>query len=73
MANYPKELVDFLQQYMTDGLITAQERVVLLRKAEAMGVDKEEFDLYIYAEVQKFHQKIDSAKRQAKGKRYQRG
>ncbi len=68
MANYPKELVDLLQQYMTDGVMTDKERAVLLRKAESLGVDKDEFDLYIDAEVQKFDQKIDSAKRQAKGK-----
>ena len=68
MANYPKELTDLLEQYMTDGVMTEKERAVLLRKAEAMGVDKDEFDLYIDAEVQKFDQKIDSAKRQAKGK-----
>lgn len=68
MANYPKELVDLLQQYMTDGVMTAKERAVLLRKAESLGVDKDEFDLYIDAEEQKFEQKIDSAKRQAKGK-----
>ena len=68
MANYPKELTDLLEQYMTDGVMTEKERAVLLRKAEARGVDKDEFDLYIDAEVQKFDQKIDSAKRQAKGK-----
>lgn len=67
MANYPKELTDLLQQYMTDGIMTEKERAVLLRKAETMDVDKDEFDLYIDAEVQKFDQKIDSAKRQAKG------
>lgn len=68
MANYPKELTDLLEQYMTDGVMTEKERAVLLRKAESMGVDKEEFDLYIDAEEQKFDQKIDTAKRQAKGK-----
>lgn len=68
MANYPKELTDLLQQYMTDGYITEKERAVLLRKAESLGVDKDEFDLYIDAEEQKYEQKIDSAKRQAKGK-----
>lgn len=68
MANYPKELVDLLQQYMTDGVMTDKERAVLLRKAESLGVDKDEFDLFIDAEEQKFEQKIDAAKRQAKGK-----
>ena len=68
MANYPKELTELLQQYMTDGVMTDKERAVLLRKAESLGVDKDEFDLYIDAEVQKFDQKIDAAKRQTKGK-----
>jgi hypothetical protein len=68
MANYPKELTDLLQQYMTDGVMTEKERAVLLRKAESLGVDKDEFDLYIDAEEQKYDQKIDAAKRQAKGK-----
>ena len=45
MANYPKDLVDLLEQYLTDGVMTAKEREVLLRKAEAMNVDKDEFDL----------------------------
>lgn len=68
MANYPKELTDLLQQYMTDGNITEKERAVLLRKAEAMNVDKDEFDLYIDAEIQKIDQKADAIKRQSKGK-----
>lgn len=68
MANYPKELVDLLEQYLTDGVMTAKEREVLLRKAEAMNVDKDEFDLYIDAEIQKIDQKTDAIKRQSKGK-----
>ena len=68
MANYPKELTDLLEQYLTDGVMTAKERAVLLRKAEAMNVDKDEFDLYIDAEIQKIDQKADAIKRQSKGK-----
>lgn len=68
MANYPKDLVDLLEQYLTDGVMTAKEREVLLRKAEAMNVDKDEFDLYIDAEIQKIDQKTDAIKRQSKGK-----
>lgn len=68
MANYPKELTDLLEQYLTDGILTAKERAVLLRKAEALGINTDEFDLYIDAEEQKIDQKIDAAKRQAKGK-----
>lgn len=68
MANYPKELVDLLEQYLTDGVMTTKEREVLLRKAEALNVDKDEFDLFIDAEVQKIDQKMDAMKRQSKGK-----
>lgn len=68
MANYPKELTDLLEQYLTDGVMTAKERGVLWRKAEAMNVDKDEFDLYIDAEIQKIDQKADAIKRQSKGK-----
>lgn len=68
MANYPKELVDLLEQYLTDGVMTSKEREVLLRKAVAMNVDKDEFDLYIDAEIQKIDQKSDAIKRQSKGK-----
>lgn len=68
MANYPKELLDLLEQYLTDGVMTSKEREVLLRKAEAMNVDKDEFDLYIDAEIQKIDQKADTIKRQSKGK-----
>ena len=68
MANYPKELTDLLNQYLTDGVMTSKEREVLLRKAEAMNVDKDEFDLFIDAEIQKIDQKMDAMKRQAKGR-----
>lgn len=68
MANYPKELLDLLEQYLTDEVMTPKEREVLLRKAEAMNVDKDEFDLYIDAEIQKIDQKNDAIKRQSKGK-----
>lgn len=68
MGNYPKELIDLLQQYLTDGIITEKERAVLLRKAENLNVDKDEFDLYIDAEVQKIDEKITSAKNKEKGK-----
>ena len=68
MGNYPKELMDLLQQYLTDGVITEKERVVLLRKAETLNVDKDEFDLYIDAEVQKIDEKITAVKNKEKGK-----
>ncbi|MDE6553870.1 MAG: hypothetical protein K2K98_13070 [Muribaculaceae bacterium] len=67
MANYPKEFDDLLQEYLTDGIITAQERKVLLRKAEKLGLDVDEIDLYITAQEQKVEQAADAAVRKQKG------
>lgn len=67
MANYPKEFEDLLQEYLTDGIITEQERKVLLRKAEKLGLDVEEIDLYITAQEQKVEQATDAAVRKKKG------
>ena len=67
MANYPKEFDDLLQEYLTDGIITAQERKVLLRKAEKLGLDVDEIDLYITAQEQKVEQATDAAVRKRKG------
>ena len=49
----PKELLDLLEICLTDGVITEKERKVLIKKATALGVDPDEFDLYIDAQVQK--------------------
>ena len=67
MANYPKEFDDLLQEYLTDGIITDQERKVLLRKAEKLGLDVEEIDLYITAQEQKAEQATDAVVRKKKG------
>ncbi len=64
---YPKELEDLLKEYLTDGIITAQERKVLLKKAEFLGVDPDEFDLYIDAQQQKSDQETDAAVRKQRG------
>jgi hypothetical protein len=68
MANYPKELLDLVQEYLTDGVITAKERQVLLNKATALGVDPDEFDLYIDAQVQKLQNAAADAAHQQKGR-----
>ena len=68
MAIYSQELLDLLAQYLTDGVITPKEREVLLRKAESLNVDRDEFDLYINAELQKVEESIAAAKRKEKGK-----
>lgn len=67
MANYPKELEDLIQEYLTDGIITAKERQVLLNKAASLGLNVDEIDLYIDAQQQKADQQIDEAVRKQRG------
>ncbi len=68
MANYPKELLDLVQEYLTDGVITAKERQVLINKAMTLGVDPNEFDLYIDAQEQKLQNVAAEAAKQQKGR-----
>lgn len=70
MANnlIPEELQALIQQYLTDGVLTDKERAVILRKAEGMGLDRDEVDLYLDAEEQKIDQATDAAVRKQKGK-----
>jgi hypothetical protein len=53
---------------LTDGVLTDKERAVILKKAEGMGLDPDEIDLYLDAEVQKIDQTTDAAARKQKGK-----
>ena len=67
--NYiPEELQALINQYLTDGVLTDKERAVILKKAEGMGLDHDEIDLYLDAEVQKIDQATDAAVRKQKGK-----
>lgn len=66
-VNIPEELEALVQEYLTDGIITTKERLVLLKKAESLGVDVDEFDLYLDAQQQKSDQIADAAVRKAKG------
>lgn len=70
MANnlIPEELNTLIQEYLTDGVLTDKERSVILNKAEKMGLDRDEIDLYLDAEVQKIDQQTDAAVRKQKGK-----
>ena len=68
MANFPKELTDLVEEYLTDGIISAKERQVLLKKAVNMGVDEDEFDLYLDAQQQKVDQVVDAAASKKRGK-----
>lgn len=64
----PEELQALIDQYLTDGVLTDKERQVILRKAEGMGLDRDEIDLYLDAEVQKIDQATDAVARRQKGK-----
>ncbi len=64
----PDELNELIQEYLTDGVLTDKERAVILRKAEGMGLDRDEIDLYLDAQVQKIDQATDAAARRKKGK-----
>ena len=66
--NYPEELTSLLEEYLTDGVISAKERVVLLNKADALGIDVNEFDLYIDAQQQKIDQAVEAAASKKRGK-----
>jgi len=69
MANLiPEELNALIQEYLTDGVLTDKERAVILKKAEGMGLDRDEIDLYLDAQVQKIDQATDAAVRKQKGK-----
>ena len=63
----PEELDALIQDYLTDGIITGKERQVLLRKAEKLGLDVDEVDLYIDAQQQKADQQVDAAVRKQRG------
>lgn len=64
----PQELDELIKTYLTDGIISPKERAVILKKAEKMGLDVDEIDLYIDAQQQKIDLEIDAATRKKKGK-----
>lgn len=63
----PEELDAMIQEYLTDGIITAKEREVLLRKADKLGLDRDEVDLYIDAQQQKADNAVDAAIKKKRG------
>ena len=64
----PEELDALIQEYLTDGILTDKERAVILKKAESMGLDRDEIDLYLDAQVQKIDQAADAVVRRQKSK-----
>lgn len=61
------DLDNLIEEYLTDGIISDKERQVLLRKAQALGLDTDEVDLYIDAQQQKADQKVDAAVSRKRG------
>ena len=64
----PEELDALIKEYLTDGVLTDKERQVILKKALGMGLDRDEIDLYLDAQVQKIDQAADAAILKKKGK-----
>ena len=59
-----QELENLIQAVLQDGVVTAKEREVLHKKAEALGEDPDEVDIFLDAGLQKKEQNVDAAKRQ---------
>ena len=64
----PEELDLLIQEFLTDGILTDKERQVILNKAVKMGLDRDEIDLYLDAQLQKIDLTTDAAVRKQKGK-----
>ena len=63
-----EELDQLIKEYLTDGILTDKERQVILKKAVGMGLDHDEIDLYLDAQVQKIDQATDAAVRKRRSK-----
>ncbi len=64
----PQELDDLIKEYLTDGIISPKERQVLLNKAQSLGLNVDEVDLYIDAQQQKADQAVAAAMNKRRGK-----
>ena len=63
----PQELDDLIKEFLTDGIISPKERQVLLNKAQTLGLNLDEVDLYIDAQQQKADQAVATIMNQRKG------
>lgn len=63
----PQELDDLIKEYLSDGIISPKERQVLLNKAQTLGLNLDEVDLYIDAQQQKADQSVAAIMNQRKG------
>lgn len=67
MAMHP-EFVDLVQEFLTDGVISEAELNVLMKKADKLGIDRDEAYLYTQAQLQKLQQQIEAANMKKLGK-----
>ncbi len=67
-ASKMNELKKLIDAAMTDGVITPNERTVILNKAVALGIDASEAEIYLDAEIQKLDMETDAAVRRQKGR-----
>lgn len=58
---FPEDLSKLIEASLVDGVITDQERAVIRKRALLEGVDPDEVDLLLDAEVQKIRQKQEEA------------
>lgn len=65
---YPKEILLLFKEFLADGVLTSKERIVILNKAESLGINRDEFDLYLDSQVHKLEQVSNSEERKKKGK-----
>jgi uncharacterized paraquat-inducible protein A len=63
-----KEFEELLKVALTDGVITPAERQVLLKKAQSLGMDIDEADMYISAEIQKIEMQLEANKKKELGR-----
>lgn len=63
MAIYPREFEELLSVYLSDGIISDKERKVLLAKAEKLGLNRDEVDLYIDGREQEIRKQKETKKR----------
>lgn len=64
---YNEKLEALITAALADGVLTEKEKQILFKKAEAMGIDRDEVDLYIDAQQQKADQTVAAVMNQRKG------
>lgn len=48
---YSEEIEKLIKDALVDGVVSAKEREILLRKAEEVGIDKDEFEMVLDARI----------------------